>query len=581
MTEKVREDKKTAQDAKKPEFIWNAGIYARLSVDTHDKKNESIETQFDIARKYIRKSENIALVDCYMDLGETGTNFQRKEFDRLMLDVRRHKINCIIVKDFSRFGRNYIETGNYIEKIFPFFNVRFISISDDYDSHRPQGENDILAVNLKNIVNELYARDCAQKVREVKKSKLKQGCFVGGIPSYGYCAKWVNGKKVLSPKKETSDIVRKVYELFDNGNSVGEIIAYLYEKRIHRPKDYQSYGHAFWEEGEVLRQWSDQTIRTILTNSVYIGALVQVKADGKRYRGKGRCNIEPDQVIIVEHTHEPIIEEDIFYRISSKMEEKRKKELERKKLPKDFQMEDIYKNLLYCGECGKKLKRTCTSNPKSYGVSVRTYSYGCPDIQRIDCLKCGNHFVSLNTINQIVLETLKKEFNLSEISVKALADFHKKQEERKEKQAEKKKREIKAHIQDLDIEMSSLYLQYKRGKIDKEVFLNLKKKREMEKSNFIKELSGQEEDLQRMRQEADEMHHFIRFLCTWAHKEICQQADGARCASREDESSPLGWEGKERTVLDGQILQSLMKKIMVYRDKRVEMIFNFCREGFR
>ncbi|MDE7333443.1 MAG: recombinase family protein [Lachnospiraceae bacterium] len=484
---------------------------------------------------------------CYIDLGKTGTNFEREGFGRLMRDIRQHKINCVIVKDFSRFGRNYIETGNYMEKIFPFFNVRFISVSEDYDSHRMQGENDILAVNLKNVVNELYARDCARKVREVKKSKLKQGCFVGGIPSYGYYAKWIDGKKVLFPEEGTSDVVRKIYELFDGGNSIGKIITYLYEKHIHRPKEYQSTRHVYCEEGEILKQWSDQTVRTILTNHVYIGTLVQITSDGKGYRSRGRCDIEQDEVIMVEHTHEPIVGEDLFYRTSSRIEEKRKKGL-----TEDSRQEDIYKNLIYCGECGKKLKRICTSNPKSYGVSVRTYSYGCPDTRRIDSLKCDNHFVSLNTINKIVLETLKKEFGLSGIRIKTLVDFNRKQEELKEMQFEKKIRETKSFIQEADIEMSALYLQYRAGRFGREKFLNLKENKELEKSNLIKELSMQEADMHCMKQEADEMNHFIRCL----------------------------WKGKENAVLDGQVVQCLVKRIIVYKDKRVKIIFNFRKEQF-
>ena len=312
--------KKTLQCENESECVWNAGIYARLSVDNHGWKNESIDTQIEIAKEYIRKSDNIILVGCYTDLGKTGTNFDREGFDKLMADIRRHKITCVIVKDFSRFGRNYIETGNYLEKIFPFFNVRFISVSDGYDSHRTQGENDVLAVNLKNIVNELYARDCAQKVRIIKNSKLKQGCYVGGIPSYGYYAKWVDGKKVLFPEEGTSDIVRKIYELFDGGRGIQSIILWLYEQKVHRPSEYKQTGHVYCVEGETLKQWSDQTIRTILTNYVYIGTLIQIRAGEKIYRSGQKRDIEPDEVIMIEHTHEPIVGEEIFYRIACKIE---------------------------------------------------------------------------------------------------------------------------------------------------------------------------------------------------------------------------------------------------------------------
>lgn len=530
--------------------IWDAGIYARLSVDNHGRKNESIDTQIEIAKEYIKQSENIVLVDCYTDLGKSGTDFEREGFEKMMADVRRRKINCVIVKDFSRFGRNYIETGNYMEKIFPFFNVRFISVSDGYDSHRNQGENDVLAIHLKNIVNELYARDCAQKVKAIKKAKLEQGCYVGGIPSYGYDGKWIDGKKVLVPAEGASDVVRKIYELFDSGNGIGKIISCLYGQHIHRPSEYKKTGHVRSEDGELLKQWSDQTIRAILTNPVYIGALVQIRAGEKRYRNGEKHHIEPDEVIMIEHAHEPIIREDMFYRVSSKIEEKRKKALQKKSLPEDTPDEDIYKNLIYCGECGSKLKRSCVSNRKSYQVSVRTYSYGCPNIQRMDALKCGSHFVPFHVIHRIVTETLQKEIGLSGIRVNTLVGVNQQLARQREKLLERKKKDIQAHIQDTDIEMSSIYMQYRLGRMDKGVFLKVKASKEAEKNNLIRELSKQGRALQHLKKEADEINRFIRCL----------------------------WKGKDCAGLDGQVLGSLVKRITVYKDRRVEVLFHFSKE---
>lgn len=544
--------KETAQIIREQESVWNAGIYARLSVDNHNQKSESIDTQIQIAKDFIKKSDNIELVDCYVDLGKTGTDFERESFERMMADVRRRKINCIIVKDFSRFGRNYIETGNYIEKIFPFFNIRFIAISDAFDSHRTQGTNDMLAINLKNIVNELYARDCSEKVKAIKKSKLEQGCYVGGIPSYGYCGRWVDGKKILFPEESTAAVVKKIYALFDSGSTIREIISYLYGQHIHRPKEYQFTGHVYCEAGEILKQWSDQTIRTILTNPVYIGALVQIKTDENVKHGRGRYNLEPDAVIMLEHAHEPIIEEDMFYRISSKIEEKRKRELQKKRLPKDTLHEDIYKNFIYCGECGHKLKRICTSNTKSYCVSVRSYSYGCPNIGRIDSLKCDNHYISLNAINQIVMETMRKEFDLSGISAKAFVDYNCSQAEIAKRYAKEREKDIRVQIQELDVEMSCLYMQYREGKIEKNEFLGMKKNRETIKSDLLKKLSEQQIEEARIIKETKEVNRLIRCL----------------------------WKGKENAVLDEQVITCLIKKIIVYKDRRVEIIFNFGKEQF-
>lgn len=165
----------------RPSKIYSVGIYARLSVDSGERKNESIETQMEIAKAFVKSQSDMMIFDCYSDIGKTGTNFEREGFERMMRDVRMRKIDCIIVKDLSRFGRNHIETGNYIEKIFPFMGVRFIAVTDHFDSMNISGQNETLGVNLKNLVNEMYARDIALKVKSSRKAKWEQGSYTGGI----------------------------------------------------------------------------------------------------------------------------------------------------------------------------------------------------------------------------------------------------------------------------------------------------------------------------------------------------------------------------------------------------------------
>lgn len=540
-------DQEAGQRTGKRETVWRAGIYARLSVDKDDRKNESIDTQLQIAREFIHKADGIEYLDSYIDLGKTGTNFEREGFARMMADVRRHKINCIIVKDLSRFGRNYIETGNYIEKIFPFFHVRFIAVTDGFDSHRSHGTNDALAVNLKNIVNELYARDCAEKVRIIKKSRLEQGCYVGGIPAYGYGGKWINGKKILFPEEGASDVVRKIFELFDRGSRISEIISYLYEQRVHRPKEYQSCGHVYCEEGELLKQWSDTTVKSMLTNQVYIGTLIQNRADGKICRSRGRHEMEPDEVITVEHAHEPIVEEDLFYRVSSKIEAKRKAALQREKQPEAAAAADIYKGLLYCGECGRRLKRTCASRRGANPGPVRTCYYGCPDAGRIDGLKCDTQYLSWKTLDGIVSETLRKEFERSGTGAKPFGDYNRKQTERAKKRVEKKERDLQAHLQKLNMEVSAFYMQYKEGKIDREMFLRAKEEKERQKKSREQELLRLQTEKTRIGKETDAVDHLLQHL-------------------REE---------KEWTVSEEQIIPFFIHRIRVYRDRRVELIFNF------
>ena len=173
--------------------VCMAAIYARLSVDSDEKKSESIETQVTLIKEFIQKhNENpdreyeIAVYDIYSDLGKTGTNFDRPGFERMMNDVRAGKINGILVKDFSRFGRNYIETGNYLEKILPFMKVRFVSVCDNYDSYAPDAKNQELSMNIKNLVNDAYAKDISAKERAAKRIAQKNGEYVGSTAPYGY-----------------------------------------------------------------------------------------------------------------------------------------------------------------------------------------------------------------------------------------------------------------------------------------------------------------------------------------------------------------------------------------------------------
>ena len=170
---------------------YKAGIYARLSADIDEKKNESVEVQIEIARKFIEEwngqhTDKIEVSDCYIDLGKTGTNFNRDAFQRLMQDVRMGDINCVIVKDLSRFGRNYLEAGNYIEKIFPFLGVRFIAVADGFDTGADGNETKQMVSEIKNLVNDMYAKDFSVKAKASLAQRRKEGSYVGRPAPYGY-----------------------------------------------------------------------------------------------------------------------------------------------------------------------------------------------------------------------------------------------------------------------------------------------------------------------------------------------------------------------------------------------------------
>lgn len=196
--------------------VYMAAIYARLSVDTDERKSESIETQVTLIKEFIDrhnaetdKEYELVVYDIYSDMGKTGTNFERAGFERMMDDVRAGKVNCILVKDFSRFGRNYIETGNYLEKILPFMKVRFISVCDHYDSFAPNAKNQELSMNIKNLVNDAYAKDISAKERAAKRMAQKNGEYVGATAPYGYRCEKVDGTYKLIKEPQAAKIVQR------------------------------------------------------------------------------------------------------------------------------------------------------------------------------------------------------------------------------------------------------------------------------------------------------------------------------------------------------------------------------------
>ncbi len=463
-------EKKTEKESqelleKKTEKAYVAGVYARLSVDHQDGDEVSIETQIEMGKTFIETHKDILLYDCYSDLGATGTNFWRSDFERLMQDVRAEKINCVIVKDFSRFGRNYIEVGNFVEKMFPFMGVRFISITDQYDSAKQgincvivkdfsrfgrnyievgnfvekmfpfmgvrfisitdqydsakQGVNcvivkdfsrfgrnyievgnfvekmfpfmgvrfisitdqydsakqgdcnealsmhlknianelyardvaekvkasEALSMHLKNIANELYARDVAEKVKASKQTKRKQGEYLGSVPPYGFRIEKMDGRRTLVRESLTSEIVREIFVRYDSGETVVSIVKWLYEQKIHCPGDYKAYKTVYQQEGQKLRQWRREAIRYLLSNVVYIGNLAQ---SGKHIR-------EP---IIAEHVHEPLVPEEVFCRVGERLEGNRK--IQKCRSLRNNTMEEVFRDILYCGECGHKFSQRCS-----------------------------------------------------------------------------------------------------------------------------------------------------------------------------------------------------------------------------
>ena len=272
--------------------IYRAGIYARLSVRGSERKAESIENQFLICREFAKVTDDIEIIGCYSDFGKSGMNYDRPGFKRMYEDILAKKIDCVIVKDLSRFGRNHIDTGEFLQKIFPLLGVRFIAVSDGYDSISDMFGKKEFAVNLKNLVNELYAYDIGVKksfgrqkmlgtakpydigvkVKYAKELKKREGNYLGSRAPYGYKIVYENDIRVLRREEMTYRIVRQILKMYDDGRSIKEIADMLYMERINPPGEYlksrevMKSGEIMTEGGKdaELKRWNESTIRNII-----------------------------------------------------------------------------------------------------------------------------------------------------------------------------------------------------------------------------------------------------------------------------------------------------------------------------
>lgn len=296
---------------------YKAGIYARLSADIDEKKNESVEVQIEIARKFIEEwngqhTDKIEVSDCYIDLGKTGTNFNRDAFQRLMQDVRMGDINCVIVKDLSRFGRNYLEAGNYIEKIFPFLGVRFIAVADGFDTGADGNETKQMVSEIKNLVNDMYAKDFSVKAKASLAQRRKEGSYVGGPAPYGYQAVWEGKVRRLIPDENTAEIVRYIFQKFIETESYTAVTDDLNIRKINPPAVYHKTGEVYCLPDAVYKGWDKGSVERIIKSDTYSGRLVQGKTSITARDENNRIHKPENDWVVKEEAHEPLITPEIM-----------------------------------------------------------------------------------------------------------------------------------------------------------------------------------------------------------------------------------------------------------------------------
>lgn len=369
--------------------LYKVAIYIRLSKEDVDRgynESESIKNQKTLLTEYVEKlGWEYKLVDIYIDQGYTGTNFNRPDFQRMVKDIKLGKVNMVITKDLSRLGRDYIETGEYIEKWFPENNVRYVSVTDGIDTFTiNNGNNDIAP--FKAILNDMYSKDLSKKIKTAFHTMQKEGKWIAGKTPLGYI-KDVKDKNHLVICEEEANIIRTIFNMAIEGKEVGAIRNYLNDNKIPTANQLKYNKATFWE---------NKTIKQILKNEVYIGSTIQNKRSRISYKNRKLRANSKEQWQIVENTHEPIIDKKVFNRIQKMLIVQRYNRNEKKNTV-------LLDGLLFCYECNHKIG--IKEKKKGYYYMV------CNNYRRYPKLKvCTAHGFSYQRLEDLILQYIKKIF---------------------------------------------------------------------------------------------------------------------------------------------------------------------------
>ena len=377
--------------AQKPMFY--AGAYIRLSVVDRRNKGDSLETQQAIINSFIAGRSDIELRDVYIDNGHSGLSFDRPDFKRMLDDMDSGRINCCITKDLSRLGRNAIDSGYYIEKHFPSIGVRYIAISDDYDSI--DGQCGGIMVSLKNMINEAYALDVSRKIKATIRMNIRKGKFIGSSAPYGYFKKSGDCHQLVRDEY-ASLIVRIMFEMAAGGQSHQSILAWLNDNQIMPPRRYMnSIGLASEKEiGAHTEWWSLRAVRDTLSNRVYCGVMIQGKT---QVIGGIITKLPESDWTVTENTHEAIVSRELF---DAAQETWVRKEMPSEPYYKSPNTENAFARKLFCAQCGHAILR------KRGGE--KHYRYFCNVNTMYTKDACGGVKVAENALKGVMLEMILK-----------------------------------------------------------------------------------------------------------------------------------------------------------------------------
>ena len=520
------------------------GGYLRLSKEDDDiaksetLQSNSIENQKEYIEDYLQSKPEIRVVDFYIDDGYSGVNFDRPDFQRMLQDIKDKKINCVIVKDLSRLGRNYIEVGKYIERLFPFLGVRFIAINDNFDSADDAALSNNIIVPFKNLINDAYCRDISIKIRSHLEVKRKRGEFIGAFPVYGYMRGEDKNKLIVDPC--AAEIVKEIFAMKMEGMSQQAIADELNRLGVLSPAEYkkeQGSGYKTVFQTHSRAKWTAVAVLRVLTNEVYMGTLIQGKESNPNYKVRVREKKPKEEWIRIENAHEAIISRTDFELISDILQKDTRVSTGKSAV-------SVYSGYLVCADCGCSMVRK-----KVRSGSLEYVYYVCSGNKK-DKDICSSHRISENTLNMAITKTLQ------------------------------------LHLKQLgDLQESIRYIRETSGnsdKIKKLVLQSEKRKEDIEKYNrlklecyedYKKELITQDEYML-FKKELDNRIEEIQRAITELGKKKRMLLDGGY----EKESLLEKFLTSKEIELKRSILVRFISRIYVYEDHRIEIIFRYQDE---
>ena len=474
--------------------VWNIGVYLRLSVDDGEiNESNSIINQKSFIDSFLQSKKEFIIYNYYIDDGYSGTNFERPSFKKMVLDIKEKNIDAIIVKDLSRFGRNYIETGKYIEDFLPLHNIRFISINDNIDSYENPETSKSIIVPIKNLMNDEYSRDISNKTKSVLDTKKKKGQFAGALAPYGYIKDPTN-KNLLLIDNDASIVINKIFVDVINGKSKLEIIDYLNKEKILTPSAYRNQNKP--SKRRIAIKWNTEMLDSILKNKVYTGTLIQNKIRSVSYKMNKQVRVPKTERTIVKNTHEAIISKKDFDLANKILYSTDIRVSENKSY-------DIFSGYLKCGDCGHnmRLKKTKKENT--------TYKYYYCNNYYLN-KECSDHKTIGQELEDTILELINNQINIMFNIDNKLQDIKKIKKLNYNYEIKKNNLvKIKKKIAKIKLLLNELEIDYKENLLSKEDYMNYKKTY----INELKELelySKELNDENQIEKNNDDYHKILR-----------------------------------------------------------------------